>query len=245
MVTDSLQEAQEQVQEPTTFTSGSGELDNKFGGGIPLGALTLIEGQSSSGKSVICQQITHGALESGLGVAYLTSENTIKTLLTQMASLDMDATDHFLLDIFRIYRLQMSNREINSDVLFGRLADYIEARPKSYKVVIVDSITNIISHGRDIGVMDFFANCKELCADGRTIFLVAHSHGFNDGLLARIRSLCDAHLNLRLEEMGALLVKVMEVTKVLNAERTQGNSMSFDVEAGMGLKTIPITRAKA
>ena len=90
-----------------------------------------------------------------------------------------------------------------------------------------------------------FANCKELCTDGRTIFLVAHSHGFNDGLLARIRSLCDAHLNLRLEEMGALLVKVMEVTKVLNAERTTGNSMSFDVEAGMGLKTIPITRAKA
>ena len=245
MVTGNLQETQEQTQESTTFTSGCIDLDNKMGGGIPLGALTLIEGQSSAGKSVICQQITHGALESGLDVAYLTSENAIKTLLTQMTSLAWDATDHFLMDFFRIYRLQISNRQINSDVLFGRLADYIENLPRNYKVIIVDSITNIISHGRDVGVMDFFANCKELCTDRRTIFIVAHSHAFNEGLLARVRSLCNAHLNLRLEEMGSLLVKVMEVTKVLNVEKNEGNSMSFEVEAGLGLKTIPITRAKA
>ena len=61
----------------------------------------------------------------------------------------------------------------------------------------------------------------------------------------RVRSLCDAHVRLRLEEVGERLVKIMEVSKVRNAERSTGNIISFDVEPGMGMKIIPITKAKA
>ena len=53
------------------------------------------------------------------------------------------------------------------------------------------------------------------------------------------------HLKLRLEEVGERLVKVLEVSKVRNAERTTGNIISFDVEPGMGMRIIPITKAKA
>ena len=43
--------------------TGQPELDKKLGGGIPLGSLTLLEGQSGSGKSVMSQQLIWGSLQ--------------------------------------------------------------------------------------------------------------------------------------------------------------------------------------
>ena len=64
-------------------------------------------------------------------------------------------------------------------------------------------------------------------------------------MLIRIRSLCDAHLVLKMEQVGERLVKIMEVAKVRNADQSTGNVISFDVEPGMGMKIIPISKAKA
>ena len=36
-------------------STGNSEIDKKLGGGIPLGSMTLIEGESDSGKSVLSQ----------------------------------------------------------------------------------------------------------------------------------------------------------------------------------------------
>ena len=230
--------------EGALVSTGSIEMDARMGGSMPLGALTLIEGPPSSGKSVICQQLTHGALNSGVDVAYYTTETTVINLLTQMSSLDLDVTDHFLMDFLRIYRMQIGGRNENSVVLFDRLADHIENLPKNYGLIIVDSATRIVTHGQEVGIVDFFSACKQLCEDGRTMFLVVHTYAFGEGMLQRIRSLCDAHLSFRLEEMRDLVVKVMEVTKVRNVDR-QENTMSFDIEPGVGLKTIPLSRARA
>ena len=64
-------------------------------------------------------------------------------------------------------------------------------------------------------------------------------------MLIRIRSLCDAHLVLKVEQVGERLIKIMEVAKVRNADQSTGNIISFDVEPGMGMKIIPISKAKA
>ena len=109
----------------------------------------------------------------------------------------------------------------------------------------MDSVTNIVTHSQADTIIDFFLACKEACDDGRTVFMVVHSYAFDEGMLIRVRSLCDAHVRLRLEEVGERLVKIMEVSKVRNAERSTGNIISFDVEPGMGMKIIPITKAKA
>ena len=37
--------------------TGHSEIDKRLGGGIPVGSLTLIEGQSDAGKSVLAQQM--------------------------------------------------------------------------------------------------------------------------------------------------------------------------------------------
>ena len=232
-------------QGPKTASTGNMEIDKKLGGGIPLGSLTLVEGQSDAGKSVFCQHITSGSLESGLGVAYYTAENTVKSLVNQMASLNLDIMDYLLVDQLRIFPMNISARNVSPDKIFSRLTSHVERLSAEYQVVIVDSITTVVSHSGEANIIDFFSTCKRLCDRGRTVFLVVHSYAFDERMLIRIRSLCDSHLRLRLEQVEERLIKVLEVAKVRNAERTTGNIVSFDVEPGMGIRIIPISKAKA
>ncbi|MBK9613764.1 hypothetical protein [Candidatus Amarobacter glycogenicus] len=59
-------------------------------------------------------------------------------------------------------------------------------------------------------VLGFFEECKRLCARGSSIILILHSHALNSELLVRIRSLCDAHLQLRTEEVGKNWPKTLQ-----------------------------------
>ena len=45
------------------ISTGHPEIDKKLGGGVPMGSLTLVEGQSDAGKSVLCQQLIWGSLK--------------------------------------------------------------------------------------------------------------------------------------------------------------------------------------
>ena len=230
----------------TIISTGSSEIDKKLGGGIPVGSLVLLEGQSDAGKSVVSQHFTHGSLDSRMSTAYYTTENTVKSLMTQMSSLNLDVTDYFLCDRLRVYPLEMpSNQESDTKQAFRILLDHFDSLPVRFKLTIVDSLTGLVSHSDDRSIIDFFASCKQLCDRGRTIITVVHSYAFDDRMLIRIRSLCDAHLVLMVNQVGERLIKIMEVAKVRNADQSTGNIISFDVEPGMGMKIIPISKAKA
>ena len=47
------------------ISTGNSELDKKIADGLPMGSLTLIEGENDTGKSVLTQQIIWGATETG------------------------------------------------------------------------------------------------------------------------------------------------------------------------------------
>ena len=75
--------------------TGNSELDRLIGG-IPIPSMDLVEGVNDSGKSVFVQQLTYGALHQGFKVRYLTTENTIKSLISQMTSITLDITPFFI-----------------------------------------------------------------------------------------------------------------------------------------------------
>jgi flagellar protein FlaH len=237
--------ATENTRTSKAIITGSQELDRKLGGGIPLGSLGLIEGQSDAGKSVLTQHLTYGCLSSGIKVAYYTTEDSVKGLISQMASLGMEVTDYFLVDRLRIYAISLAAQEPKPEVMTHQLLEHVERLPEEFSCVMVDSVTNLIVHSSDAQVVEFFSSCKRLCDKGRSILLVAHSHAFSEMLLIRVRSLCDAHLRLRVEEVGERLMKVLEVAKVRSAEKSTGNIVTFDVEPGLGIQVIPISKAKA
>ena len=179
-----------------TVTTGNSEIDKKMGGGVPVGSLSLIEGQSDAGKSVLSQHLASGALSSDVGVAYYTTENTVKSLIGQMASLSLEVTDYFLVDRLRIYPIQIaSGGGLEPEVAFARIARHIASLPEAFKVVIVNSLTNIVTHSKEASIIDFFIACKDLCDEGKTIFMVVHTYAFDEKMLIRVRSLCDATSN--------------------------------------------------
>ena len=228
------------------ISTGSNEIDKKMGGGIPVGSLVLLEGQSDAGKSVLSQHFTHGALQSRMSMAYYSTENTVKSLMTQMSSLSLDVTDYFLCDRLRVYPLEIGAVEENQTRrAFQGLIDHFDSLPERFTLAILDSLTGLVAHSDDRAIIDFFAGCKQLCDKGRTIIAVVHSYAFDDRMLIRVRSLCDAHLVLKMEQVGERLIKILEVAKVRNADQSTGNIISFDVEPGMGMKIIPISKAKA
>jgi flagellar protein FlaH len=226
--------------EGSIISTGNGELDGKMGGGIPVKSLTLIEGDSGAGKSVLSQQMMHGCLQDGYRVTLFSSENTVKSLVKQMRSLNLDIIDHLLLNHFRVFPMETSGLGTQAPpTLLASLK-----KEKGRDMLFVDSLTSSIPASSDVEVLAFFEGCKRLCSDGVTIIIVVHSHGLTRELLTRLRSLCDAHLQLRTEEVGNKLVKTLEVTKVRGAEQSTGNIVSFEVEPGWGMRIIPVSKVR-
>lgn len=225
------------------ISTGNDELDKKIGGGIPLRSLSLIEGQPDSGKSVLTQQMIWGSLRNNLTAMVFTTENTMKSLVTQMQSLNLDILDYLLLSRFHVFPLDKgkTRRDLNAGLM-----PLIQAQvAKGVDLVVIDSITYFVTHASIEDVLSFFEDLKSLCGEGLSILCVAHSYAFDENVMVRLGSMCDSHLRLRIETMGSKMIKILEVAKVRGAEMNTGNIVSFDVEPGLGIKVIPYSKAKA
>lgn len=224
------------------ISTGSREIDDKMGGGIPHGSMTLIEGDSHSGKSVLTQQMSWGSLNDGFRLSFFTTENTVKSLVRQMISLNIDITDYLLLGRLRLFPMEISRANATTmDIL---LRAFQEEGAKGSDMIFVDALTPCITSSPSEAVLSFFEKCKRICSEGVTILIVVHSHAVGKELLVRITSLCDAHLRLRTEEVGERLIKAIEVAKVRGASKRTGNIISFEVEPGFGMRIIPINKAQ-
>ena len=222
------------------ISTGNGELDLKMGGGIPIGSLTLIEGSSGAGKSVLVQQMVWGSLRNAFRLSVLTTENTVKSLIRQMRSLSLDVLDYLLLNRLRIYPLEVAGMGADAP----RQLLEVMAGKANCDLIFVDALTSAIANCSSDEVLRFFEGSKRLCASTRSVIIVLHSHAVSGELLIRLRSLCDAHLQLRTEEVGDKLVRTMEVSKIRGANKTTGNILSFEVEPGWGMRLVPINKVK-
>jgi archaeal flagellar protein FlaH len=232
----------EPIVKAEIICTGNSEIDKQLGGGIPKGSLSLIEGESDAGKSVLSQQIMYGALLDQIRVIVFTTENSVKSLNTQMDSLGLSILDSILLGWIKIFPIE-SARMKQVDTLETLIAG-MAAFP-IYHLVIIDSLTPILAHTTSEAIISFFERCKKVCEEGRSIMVVAHTYAFNEQELIRLRSICDAHFRLRIEEVGDKLVKVLEVAKVRGAAKSTGNILNFDVDPGIGMRVMPMGRAKA
>lgn len=223
------------------ISSGNVELDSKMGGGLPAGSLTLIEGTSGAGKSVLSQQILSGALISGLRAAIFTSENSVRSLISQMQSIDLDVLDFLLLGKLRIYPMALSRLGEKAP---SKLLESMRQHANC-DMLIVDSFTSAITkQSNDWQLLNFFEECKRLCSGDQTIIITLHPKAVEEELIAPLRSMSDAHLKLRTEQDGQRLVKTLEVAKIRGAASVTGAIVGFDVEPGWGMRVIPISKAR-
>jgi flagellar protein FlaH len=231
----------EEEPQQQLICTGKVEVDKQLGGGIPIGSLGLIEGESDAGKSVLAQQMMWGALNDEHRVLLFTTENTVNSMNSQMDSLGLSIVDALILGWIKIFTVEPSKmKQMNT---FSAIISTIMAYP-TFRLIVIDSLTPFLAHMSTDSVIDYFERCKKLCDGGRTIINIAHTYAFEEQVLIRIRSVCDAHFRLRIEEVKERLVKVLEVSKVRGASKVTGNVVNFDVEPGIGMRIMPIGRAR-
>ena len=227
------------------LSTGNGELDKKIADGIPLGSLTLIEGENDTGKSVLTQQIIWGALKQSRSINLFTTENTSKSFIKQMESMSLDISDYFAWGYVKVFPLHVVGFEWKKEEMEGILAKPITYIQNSkVEVAIIDSMTLFTEYAESASILTFFTNCKSLVDNGKTVLVTLHTYAFEEDTLVRIRSICDAHLNMKKALVGDKYVMVMEVVKVRGARKTTGNLVSFEVHPGYGMKVIPMSFAK-
>ena len=226
------------------ISTGKEDVDRALGGGIPPRTLMLLEGPSASGKSTLAQQFLWGALTAGERAALFTTEQTVHSFLRQMESLGEDVMSYYLLGHLKIFPMDVPSEETDPAESFLELTKRIAAQEDA-RVVVLDSLTTFVSQAGGEQIQRFFTGCKSLCDDGKVIICTVHSGAFPEDTLTRVRSVCDSHLRLSVEKSGTQLVKTIEVAKIRGAEMTTGNISAFDVEPGLGIRIIPISRAKA
>ena len=215
-------------------------LEEILAGGIPVSTLTLLEGASTTGKSTLCQHLTYGALTDGHATAYMTSEHTPQSLLAQMSSIGLDVSPYQRGRQLSIQPLKKSMADGDSVPLLTELAREIEGLARKYKLIVVDSITNLAARSRDQAIIEFFSTCKRLCSKAGAIVVVIQPHPIGENSRLRLHSICDNHCNLLSGNLGVKVIRTLEVLKANNVELSRNNTVNFRVEPELGMRVMPM-----
>ena len=156
----------------TGFVStGNRLLDSKLGGGVPVSGLTLIEGGTSTGKSVLCQHFAYAAFNNEYATAYFTTQYSPNGLISQMGSLGLDPSTYYRSGIFRIVPLAEIDASNESSEILDALAKQILELPDEFRFIIVDAITSLVNLEDEDEIQSFFAQCKKWGNDSRSMIL--------------------------------------------------------------------------
>lgn len=223
------------------------ELDRKMGG-LPLPSLTLVEGANDSGKTIIIQQITYGALVANKKVLYITTEDTAKGLVNNMERLNWNIIDHYLTGRFKVTTMNTMNmnwtEEVSKYYLIA-LTNFIKQRGKNYDIIIIDSLTHLLTHASDNDVMEFFSTCRYIVDQmERTFVMSMHPYAINQELLVRLRTFCDGHLILEIKSFRDRTALTINVAKLKGATRSVSETISFEVSPAYGIKILPFSSTK-
>lgn len=220
-------------------------LEQKMGGGLPLGSVTLTVGAASSGKSTLCQHLVFGALEGGYGTAYFTSEQSAESLIAQMSSIGLGVSHHLRKNTLRIHSVPEPTEDEKPEVLLNQLSQSMERLSRGARFIVVDSLTDLAGSCPEQAVITFFSACRRLGNQGRTIFITIHAYAFGSEMFTRLRSLCDGYITLGSEQVRGKSVRTLEINKIGTVDQNRDNMVSFVVEPEVGMRLIPFNRTKA
>ena len=145
------------------ISTGNTELDKKIADGLPMGSLTLIEGENDTGKSILTQQIIWGAMRQGLSVDLFTTENTSRSFIKQMESMSLDISEYFAWGYLRVFPLHVAGFEWKKEEMEGIMARLVaHIRNSKSPVAIIDSLTLFTKYTQTDTILEFFTSCKTL-----------------------------------------------------------------------------------
>lgn len=231
---------------------GGSTIAGVLGGGIQDGSLVLIEGESGTGKSVLCQHVAYSMLRArGCGIAYYTTEYNSSGLIEQMDSMSLEVNHDIATDRLRIYKLKTEKAMTDSDAILKRLLKHFTSLPTRFKLIIVDSASPYLTRVKTLIKMDYLHSCKQMCGKERSIILSMDTHAFEEETLARAHQMSDYYLKLKIPDMtleagrfDTRAIKILEVTKLAGVERREQSGIRFEIKPKIGIQILPFMQVK-
>ena len=121
-------------------------LEDVLGGGLQLGFLTLMEGPSAAGKSVLSQNLAHGALVEGYRVGFYSSRISEEDFPGHMRSHGLRVASFMEDGQLTIYRVQETEIGEGHGPFLTNLAVDSGMRSSQHDLLVVDDITSLAAH---------------------------------------------------------------------------------------------------
>lgn len=226
--------------------TGNDEVDRKLGGGLPLPIMMLIEGDTGTGKSVLCAQFMNGLLKQGMRVMLFTNNN-VMNFLEKMRLITYDFFNYFLNDQLRMVPMHAYNTswsQEQSKILLPLIERYLASQTKKYDVVIFDPLTLLCMYSDTDTILNFFTKLKHYVANGTSIIMTMHDDILSKDVSLQVKSTCDANIELLKINLGGSSFHQFKNIKFSGAVNSVASSFSFDVTNQFGIKIIPITSAQ-
>lgn len=221
------------------------ELADRLGGGLPKGALVVVEGEFGTGKSIVMERMLFGLLRNGTRVSVVSTELTTLHFIEQMHTLDYPVEEFILnrsllfLPVYPVLgfrgkkadlmdRLLNAKRMYDSDVV---AIDAFSSLVKDWWRACAPEVTDAQKMERLEDALYLF---KLLNAKGKTVILTLQPGDIPDETASVLKAAADVYLSLKVESVGGVVSRSIFVRRFGRAEKAVADIIPFRVEPKTG-----------
>jgi flagellar protein FlaH len=212
------------------------ELNEKLGGGIPEGTLTLIEAPNGLGKSILAQRMTYGLIENGYDVSYVSTELPVSSFMKQMNSVQYNIKEAFVDQRLKFISMftAMGNIDLTPDLIYKILdgKTFMDS-----DVVIFDTLSDFLVN-KDKEFYDNFSLLKrfkqQVLEDQSLVFCVDPST-INEGIHEMLQNAAEVYIEMSQVEQYGRTVNKLEIKRFNAAEGDLESNLTFKVRPNVGI----------
>ncbi|ABR55855.1 ATPase domain-containing protein [Methanococcus aeolicus] len=211
------------------------DVHKRLGGGIPWGSIILIEGEESTGKSIISQRLTYGFLQNNHSVVYISTQLTTTEYLKQTRSLNYDMNKKLLYgDILYIPVYPLLSHNIRRE----NFIDKIMSTKLFYEkdIIIFDTLSSLILNDvSDITTHDLVAFFKRIVGMNKIIIYTINPKELSESMLLLLRTAATVIFKTEIYSFGNNIKNMIKIEKYNLALGPFQKSIIYRVDPKIGI----------
>ena len=229
---------------------GHDRLREELGGGIPRGAIVLMEGEYGAGKSVLSQRLSYGFTDEDITVTLVSTELSVRGFLDQMHSLEYPMVKPLLNEEILYIHAELDS----GGVLSGQQRDRKELLRRLMEaealwngdVIIIDTFDAILRNDPKFealvrqneerqAALEIISYFRDVISEGKVIVLTVDPTTLDEEALGPFRSIADVFLELEMVEVGNDVRRQISVLRFAGMGEQVGDTIGYSVRSGTGI----------
>jgi len=213
------------------------DFEQRIGGGLPKGSIMIVEGRDGTGKSIVSQRITYGALVNNYTVTYISTEMSILDFIRQMDSLNYSIKEFLLSN--KLMFISLTNLFGKTKFKENLILELMKSKSKKLfenDIIIIDSLSyplvNNISKLSFIKFLDFLQKIK---VKDKIIVITYNPYTLSRAVVDELRRIADIYFKTGISTTTGQLTRYIEIKRFRNAKQQYELLIPFRVEPGLGL----------